>query len=382
MAGEEGAPQPRRKRETLTSRVFSAADTERVPLRTILTTVAVVVVTGVIVLLAWSLRADLLLLLVALFFAVVLAGPVSYLQGKGLSRGTATTLVFVIGLIIFIGLAWLFGYPLVTHLATFFKELPKLERKAAQGKGWVGGLARRFHVQHWLQQNLPKLRKYVSGLSKPALGLGAAAVTTIVAIVATMFLTYFLLLDLPKLWEGCLSLLPEDRAIRVDRVVREATRGATGYVLGNVITSVIAGVVVLVALLIFGVPFALLLGLWVALVDLLPIVGTIVAAAPVVFVAFLHSFTAAIGVLCVIFVYQQVENHVLNPIIMSRTVHLSKLGILLAVLFFATIGDRVAGVTGTFVGALLGIPVGSAIQVLVREIRHPTPVAREVTGDS
>lgn len=380
--GAEQAPPPRRKRETLTSRVFSAADTERVPLRTILTTVGVVVLTGIVLSLAWSLREDLLLLVVAVFFAVVLAGPVSFLERRGLGRGTATTLVFLVGFLIFVGLAWLFGYPLVTHLKTFIDELPRLEHKASQGKGWVGGLARRFHVQHWLKQNLPKLKKYVSSLSKPALGFGAAAVTTMVALVAVAFLTYFLLLDLPRIWEGCLSLLPEDRALRVDRVVREATRGATGYVLGNLITSIIAGVVVLVSLLIFGVPFAVLLGLWVALVDLLPIVGTIVAAAPVVFVALLHSPTAAIGVLVVILVYQQVENHVLNPVIMSRTVRLSKLGILLAVLFFATIGDRLAGIPGTFVGALLGIPLGSAIQVLVREARHPRPVAREVTGDS
>lgn len=381
VADEEEPPPP--KRETLTSRVLSAADNEHVPVRTILVTVLVVVVTGIVLVVIWSLRLELIFLFVAVFFAVLLAGPVDFIERRGLRRSLATTLVFVTFLVAFLGIAFLFGDPLVSHIESFAKELPSLVKKSEKGKGYLGRVITDLHIRSWVVKNAPKLSSYASKLAVPALTIGKAAVSTIIGLVTTAFLTYFLLLDLPKIWEGFLSLLPEERALRVGRVVHEAARGVSGYVLGNAATSLIAGIIVLVTLLILGVPFALLLGLWVALVDLIPIVGTLLAGVPTILVAWVgRSLTAAIVTLIVILVYQQVENHVLNPIIMSKTVRLSKLLILLAVLLFASLGDKVAGVFGTFVGALLGIPLGSAIQVVVREIRRPTPVAREVTGDS
>ena len=117
-------------------------------------------------------------------------------------------------------------------------------------------------------------------------------------------------------------------------------------------------------------PFALLLGVFVALVDLLPLVGGLLAGVPVVVIAAIHSVPAGIVMLVVFLVYQQIENHVLNPVIMSKTVRLNPFWVLIAVLVGATLGGRVAGGLGTFVGALIGIPVGGAIQVIVRELRR------------
>ncbi len=140
--------------------------------------------------------------------------------------------------------------------------------------------------------------------------------------------------------------------------------------LGNFLTSVIAGVVVRGDPGLLGVPFAFLLGAFVALVDLLPLVGGLLAGVPVVVIAVIHSVPAGIVMLVVFLVYQQVENHVLNPVIMSRTVRLNPFWVLLAVLVGATLGGRSASDLGTFVGALIGIPVGGALQVVVREIRR------------
>jgi predicted PurR-regulated permease PerM len=140
--------------------------------------------------------------------------------------------------------------------------------------------------------------------------------------------------------------------------------------LGNAMTSVIAGIVVGVTLAVLGVPFALLMGVFVALVDLLPLVGGLLAGVPVVIIAAIHSVPAGIVMLVVFLVYQQVENHMLNPVIMSRTVRLNPFWVLLAVLIGATLGGRVGSDLGTFVGALIGIPVGGALQVVVREIRR------------
>jgi predicted PurR-regulated permease PerM len=144
---------------------------------------------------------------------------------------------------------------------------------------------------------------------------------------------------------------------------------------------VIAGIISGVTLQILGVPFALLLGVFVALVDLLPLVGGLLAGVPVVVIAAIHSVPAGITMLIIFLVYQQVENHVLNPIIMSRTVQLNPFWVLIAVLVGAALGGRVAGGLGTFVGALIGIPVGGAIQVIVRELRRGPDAAGSVADE-
>ena len=117
-------------------------------------------------------------------------------------------------------------------------------------------------------------------------------------------------------------------------------------------------------------PFALLLGVFVALVDLLPLVGGLLAGVPVVIIAAIHSVPAGIIMLVIFLVYQQVENHVLNPVIMSKTVRLNPFWVLIAVLVGATLGGKVAGAWAPSSGALIGIPVGGAIQVIVRELRR------------
>ena len=134
-------------------------------------------------------------------------------------------------------------------------------------------------------------------------------------------------------------------------------------------TSVIAGIIVFITLTILGVPFAPLLSLWVALVDLLPLIGGLLAGVPTVLIAFLHGPVDGIVVLVVFIVYQQIENHILNPLIMSKTVKMSPALVLIAVLVGAVLGGQVHAGFGTFIGALIGIPIGSAIQVLVREVR-------------
>ncbi len=153
-------------------------------------------------------------------------------------------------------------------------------------------------------------------------------------------------------------------------MVDETIRSVTGYMLGNFLTSVIAGIVVFVSLTILGVPFAGLLGIFVALVDLLPLVGGLLAGLPVVIIAAIHSVPAGIIMLVIFLAYQQVENHILNPVIMSKTVRLNPFWVLIAVLVGATLGGKIAGGLGSFVGALIGIPVGGALQVIVREVRR------------
>jgi predicted PurR-regulated permease PerM len=146
-------------------------------------------------------------------------------------------------------------------------------------------------------------------------------------------------------------------------VARDIYRTVGGYVTGNLLISLVAGVLTAAVLRIMGVPFAIALGLIVAILDLIPLAGATIAAILVGGVAFLHSITAGIVVVAFFIVYQQFENHVLQPVVYSRTVQLSPLIVLISVL----IGAELAGV----LGALGAIPVAGSIQVLFLDwLRH------------
>jgi predicted PurR-regulated permease PerM len=168
------------------------------------------------------------------------------------------------------------------------------------------------------------------------------------------------------------------RALRYQRIATEVNRSVTGYMLGNFTTSVICGLVVLVTLIVLDVPFPFLWALWVALVDFLPMIGGALAGIPVVLFAATQSLSAGIITLVVFLVYTQVENHVLNPIIMSKTVRINPLLVLVAILIGASLGSWVGGIFGGFVVALLSIPVAGALQVVVRELWRATDPARPV----
>jgi predicted PurR-regulated permease PerM len=131
-------------------------------------------------------------------------------------------------------------------------------------------------------------------------------------------LALLLLLEGPKMRAGILARMPPDRAARCVEVAAEVRRSVAGYVVGNLLTSAIAGAVVFVTLLTVGVPFAPLWGLWVGLVDFLPIIGGALAGIPTILFAVGHSVTAGIVTLAVFIVYTQIENHLLNPVVMSQ----------------------------------------------------------------
>ncbi len=367
--------------ETRRARLWEAAGARGIPLQTILAFVGVVVAVYLAGRLIYKLREILLLIVVAGFIALLLNPAVRFLQGRVVRRrGSAVAIVAIAAVLVFVGLAAVFGYPLVNGITHLARSLPKYVNQAEHGTGWIGHLARKYHVQHWVQKNLaPKLTSFAKNLSKPALTLGKGAVSLLLALVAIFMLVLLLLLEGPKLRRGVLRMMSPERRVTVIRVADEVSRSVTGYMLGNLITSVIAGVVVYVALVVLGVPFALLWALWVALVDFLPMIGGALAGIPTVLFALFHSPTAGIVVLVVFVVYTQVENHVLNPIVMSRTVKVNPLLVLIAILVGASVGDLVGGFFGGFVGTLLAIPVAGSIQVIAREAWQATaPESDEV----
>jgi predicted PurR-regulated permease PerM len=232
--------------------------------------------------------------------------------------------------------------------------------RAEKGEGRVGELIKRYNVDEFVRDNAPKLRERLNELGGPAVRTIQTVATGAFAVLTILVLTFFILLEAPKIINAFLVLFSERHRAQLRRIGHDAGRAVTGYMAGNLLISLIAGTVTYVTLRIVGVPFANVLAVWVGFADLIPLVGATLGAIPTVFVAFLHSTGAGVAVLIVYIVYQQVENHALQPVVMSRTVKLNPLLVLVAVL----VGVELAG----FVGALLAIPAAGVIQVVVKDL--------------
>lgn len=359
---EEEGPETRRRR------FVRLADGNSVPVLTIL--FAVFAVAGVYLAgqVIYHLRDLLMLGLVGGFIALILNPLVVALQHWRVKRrGGAVAIVTFVALLAFLGLAILFGYPLVNGITHFAHALPIYVRQAQHGKGWIGHLFRKYHVESWVKRNSSHLTSLASGLGKPALALGKGALSAILSLVAIFSFVVLLLIEAPKIRRSLSKMVSRERAKRYRHIGRIISRSVSGYVLGDMLTSITAGVVVFITLLIVGVPYAFLWALWVALVDFLPTIGGALAGLPTVLFAFAHSLTAGLVTLIVFLIYTQVENHVLNPIVMSRTVKINPLLVFVAVLVGAYLGAWVAGLAGGFVAVLLAVPMAATIQVIVRE---------------
>ena len=127
-----------------------------------------------------------------------------------------------------------------------------------------------------------------------------------------------------------------------------------------------------VTLTVLSVPYPLLFGLWVALVDFLPTIGGALAGIPTVLFALGHSLSAGIVTAVVFLVYTQTENHLLNPVVMSKTVRVNPLLVFIAVLVGADVGAWLGGNFSAFVGILVAVPIVATIQAVVQEVRNLT----------
>ncbi len=339
----------------------------RVARTTFIATGAVVSV-GLGLALLWRLRVVVLLIVVSLFLGALLHPAVSFVERRGIRRGIATALVFFFSVVVAGTVGYVLVHPVYASASSFAKELPSIVRQAQHGKGQIGHLVQRLHLESYVKKNVPRLETLISGLARPALAIGRTVVSGVVALVTVGVLTFFILLEAPLMIRGVLNWMRPERSDRVHKILGDVGQAVAGYMLGNLATSMIAGVVIFVTLRVMGVPYAGVLAIWVGIVDFLPLVGGLLAGVPTVAVALLHSLPAGIVTLAVFLIYQQIENHILNPVVMSRTVRLNPLWVLLAILVGVELGGIVGSTFGGLVGALLAVPAASAIQVVARDL--------------
>jgi predicted PurR-regulated permease PerM len=332
--------------------------------RTVLLVIAIIVASFITLEILWISRRVLSWVFIALFLALALNPAVDQLERRLGRRGAATGVVSLATLVAIALIGWLFVPTLVDQVNNFAHQVPGYLDDLTKGRGRLGFLETKYHLVDKARKALREGgASKLFGLSGTALAVARGVINAVLATVTIAFMTFFMLLEGRNWIDSFLSLLkPESRA-RWQAVGHDIYRTVGGYVSGNLLISLIAGGLTAFVLAIMGVPYAIALGLIVGILDLIPLAGATIAAIIVGAVAFLHSIPAGIVVVVFFIVYQQLENHILQPVVYGRTVQLSPLAILISVL----IGAELAGV----LGALAAIPVAGSLQVVFLDwLRH------------
>ncbi|MGI9117674.1 MAG: AI-2E family transporter [Gaiellales bacterium] len=325
----------------------------------------------------WQVRAIGELVLISGFLALALNPIVSVLQARvGNRRGVAAVIV-VVGLIVLliIFLAALLT-PLYAEMRSFATRAPGLLEEM---RHW--GPFQRFDDRYDLVQRLKEAAtEYSNRLPAQAgnlLGVATAVVTGLGKVITVLFMTLFLLLEIPRFLRTATELLRPGHADRSLALFDEVNGTIARWTAGVLFIAFIAGSTIGVTAWLLGVPFALAIALLVGLLDLIPLIGATIGSTVAVLVALTHSLTAGIVMLVLAISYQFVENHIIQPVVMRKSIDVSPFIVLVSVL----VGASLLGI----IGALLAIPVAGSVQVVLRTVlenrRQRVAAERQLMSD-
>jgi len=321
-----------------------------------------ILLVGAAVAIAWALASIgniLLLIFVSIFNVAVLSPVVDAMERRwGWKRSLCST-VLVLGIVALVGVALLvLLQPLVDAVRNFNDNLPRLVDEARQSD--LGSLI------NGGSDSLEALKSHSSdisdGVAKFSGGLvhaGASAFGAVTIAFSVTFLTLFGLIDEPRVRDSVGGLLYREKRDRYQRVTDRIIGTTSRYMLGNLAISVICATVYGITAVILGLPYALALALIAGILDIIPNIGSLLAGIIIGIVALSVSLFALIVFVVVILVYQQVENYILQPTIIGRVTHVSGFVVIVSVLVFGSLFG--------IVGAIIGVPIAAAIEIVVDE---------------
>jgi predicted PurR-regulated permease PerM len=321
----------------------------------------------------YSVRAVLVRVLVALFIAVSLDPAVRFLARRGMRRGVAVTLIFVLAFGLVAGFLVSVIPPLVTQFRTLVEDLPEYLSRLQGRSSQFRQLDDRFNVSQQLEGLVGTLP---SRLGSGLLGITGRVFGAVFNALTVLVFTIYFMADMPRIRSGLVRLFPVERRPRAKQVLDLVVDKVGGYMIGNIIISVIAGIASYIAFTVLGVRFAVPLAFVVAICDLIPMIGATLGAVIGVAVAlFTTDLWPTVVLVAAFFVaYQQLENYLIAPRVLRTTVELGAAAVLLAGL----IGGTVLGL----VGALMAIPVAAAFNVLLNERLVAQEAAAAAVTDS
>jgi len=305
-------------------------------------------------------RSILIIVGLALFIAVGLDPVVSWLTRKGWPRWAAVIAVLFALAAIVGGFLAAAVPPLTSQTTALIHQIPTYVHQLQNHNSELGKLNDKYKIQSKLTSLLSSKG---SSLIGGVLGAGELVISTFSSILGIIVLTIYFLAGLPSIKLFFYRLIPHSRRPRVILITDQITVKVGGYVLGNVLTSVIAGLGTFIWMVIFGIPYPVLLGLLVAILDLIPVIGSIVGGFIVTLVALTVSLPVAVATLGFYVFYRLAEDYLIVPRIMGRTVEVPAVVSLVSVLL--------GGVLLGIVGAFIAIPVAAAINLILKEVTFP-----------
>jgi predicted PurR-regulated permease PerM len=327
--------------------------------------------------LVYLLRKPIGWVLIAMFLAVALAGPVNFLH-RYMRRGLAITIVYFALLLVPIGIGALIVPPLVTQTNNLIQNLPHYAQDVqnfAQRNSRLRKIEKDYNITAKLQEQAQKLPARIGDAASVLGSIGLGVVNSLFALFTILVLTAFLLSSGRDWVDRAVDLRPPAHQARLRTALEHMGKAVGGYVGGVLAQATVAAVAAYIVLLILGVPFAAALAIVIFFADLVPLVGATIGAVIVGVVTVFADFPADTIVWTVYsIVYQQIENTLIQPQIQRRAVNVHPFIVLVAVLF----GSTLLGV----LGALVAIPVAASVQIALREwwdYRHAQQVA-QLTG--
>jgi predicted PurR-regulated permease PerM len=331
-------------------------------IRDIVRTVLVVVCVVITLYLLWLLRKPISWLLIAMFLAIALSPPVNALN-RHMRRGFAVALTYLGLLAVPVLLIALIVPPLITEANNFADNVPKYAddvTEYVQKNKRLREINKDYDITQKLEEEAKKLPNRLGGAAGTLRDIGFGIVNSLFALITILVMSAFLLGSGRQWTDAFINSRPPEQRQRLRRSRDNLASAVGGYVAGALTIAAIAGVATYIVLLILGVPFRGPLAVIAGLFSLIPLVGATIAAVLIGIVTLFENFpTATIIWVIWAIVYQQIENHVIQPQIQKRTVNVHPFITIVAVLFGATL----LGV----LGALVAIPVAASIQILVRE---------------
>jgi predicted PurR-regulated permease PerM len=327
--------------------------------RVVLTTVALMVVLYAI----YRVRGVLVLVLIAVFLAVGLDPAVRRLEKWGLKRGQGVAAIFLSLVVFLVAFALAVIPPLVSQVTMFASDLPGQVNELAESNPRLRDVIVENDIPQKLQEAVGNIPSAISGSFGSVLGVAGSVLTALFNVLTVFILTIYFMLSLSRIRAGTLRLVPKSKRRRVSELVDPILEKIGGYIAGQVTVALVAGSLAFIFLTVAGVPFPVALALWVAIASLIPLVGATIGAIPAVVVAFFSSVTLGIVTLVYFIAYQQIENYMIAPRVMTKAVDISPAAVLLA----ALIGGSLLG----FVGALMAIPAAASIKLIVQEVIVP-----------
>ncbi len=328
--------------------------------RTILKVLSLTAGFVLLLMVAYMTRRELVWIGVAFFLAVALNPAVDWFVRRArMNRGLAAGAVFAGMLAVFAFIAVTLVPPVIRQSEQLVTNVPGYASELVNGNTVISRQVRSLGLANEIQSSQNELLHYATGAGGSVFKIVQGIFSSFAAGITIIFLTYFMLLEGPGWLAQFWRLVPERRREHGQHLAAQMYRAVTGYVTGNLLTSLLVALLVATMLTLVRVPFAVPLGILVGLFDLLPLVGATIGAIVVVAAALFASFAAAVIMTIFFVVYQQIENHVLQPIIYGRTVQMSPLTVLVSIL----LGAGLAGI----IGAIVAIPVGASVQILLKD---------------